>query len=213
MPYIATKERPAIDKKVEALAEEISEKLALGANNDTDISVHYRRTLMTIAKVLLQLERGKTTRKSSGRAQSVALEIFGEARDTSTDRGAWLGRFNYALTRFIQVVPEKMVQQGVWKEEFRYWVYAQTVGALSRSAMDIHTFGGDDWPTDGLVGVMVDVKDEYKRRVNAAYEAFQIRKAGDCYNTRYRTELSEVKDVSGKVIGYAEVMKDFGTKA
>jgi hypothetical protein len=211
MPYIATKERPAIDKKVEALAEETSAQLGRGANNDTDISVHYRRAFVTIAKVLLELERGKTAQSESGRAQNLALEIFGKSSKTSADRAAWLGRLNYALTRFIQVVPEKMVQRRVWKEEFRYWVYAQTVGALARSAMEVPGLG-DDWPTDGLVGVLVDVKDEYKRRVNAAYETFQIRKAGDCYNTRYRTELSEMRDASGRVIGYTEVMKDFRAK-
>lgn len=213
MPYIAAEERPAIDKKVEALAEQIASVLSLEKNKDTDVSVHYRRTFVAIARVLLQLEQGKTARKVHDRAWNLAAEVFGDAGKASKERGAWLGRLNYALTRLIQVVPDKMVKGGSWKEPFRYWVYAQTVGALERSAMEVDALGGDDWPTDGLVGVLLDVKDEYKRRVNAAYETVQIRKAGDCYTTRYRTELSEVKDPAGRVIGYGEVMRDYGSGA
>jgi len=213
MPYISKEERPAIDRKVEALAEQIGSVLSLETNNDTDVSVHYRRNFVAIAKVLLQLERGKVARTTKDRARSLAFEVFGQPSKAPGDRGAWLGRLNYALTRLIQVVPEKMVERGVWKEEFRYWVYAQTVGALARSAMEVNALAGDAWPADGLVGVLVDVKDEYKRRVNSAYETVQIRKSGDCYTTRYRTQLYEAKDSAGRVVGYAEAMKDFGSKA
>jgi hypothetical protein len=210
MPYISAEERPGIDERVEALAEEVSGALAREENKDTEISVHYRETFVAVARALLQLERGKKVLKVPGHVRSLAIEVFGETGKSSGDRGAWLGRLNYALTRLIQVVPEKMVEKGVWKEEFRYWVYAMTVGALARSAMEVHALEGEGWPADGLVGVLVDVKDEYKRRVNSAYEAFQIRKAGDCYGTRYRTELSEVRDAAGRVLGYSDVMKDFG---
>jgi hypothetical protein len=214
MPYIAREERPAIDKVVDQLAERISGDLARGSNKETDISVYYRRTFVAIAEALARLERAGTVQQEEAEgAQALAFEIFGEpSAGPSRDTGSWLGRLNYALTRLIQVVPEKMVEKGVWREEFRYWVYAQTVGALARAAMEVDGMG-DEWPIDGLVGVFVDVKDEYKRRVNAAYETFQIRRSGDCYNTRYRTELSEVKDSSGRVIGYADVMKDLGAGA
>jgi hypothetical protein len=212
MPYISAEERPAIDKRVEALAEEVSGALAREENKDTEISVHYRETFVAIARGLLQLERGKKA-KGPIHVRNLTVEVFGEAGEASGDRGAWLGRLNYALTRLIQVVPEKMVEKGSWKEEFRYWVYAMTVGALARSAMEVHALEGEGWCADGLVGVLVDVKDEYKRRVNAAYEAVQIIKAGDCYTTRYRTELSEIKDAAGRVVGYSDVMKDFGTYA
>ncbi len=197
---------------MDALAEEISDALGRGANNETEVSVYYRRSFVAIGGVLLQLEGGKTPRGVPGPARGLALEVFGSRSGTSGHRGAWLGRLNYALTRLIQVVPENMVEKGFWKEEFRYWVYAQTAGALVRSAMEMHASRGG-WATDGLVGVLSDVKDEYKRRVNAAYEAFQIRKAGDCYTTRYRTELSEVKDARGTVTGYSEVMRDLGSGA
>lgn len=212
MPYISADERPAIDKEVDALAEEVSGALAREENKDTEISIHYRQTFVAIGRALLQLERGKKA-KAQGHVRGLATKVFGEAGKASGDRGAWLGRLNYALTRLIQVVPEKMVEKGVWKEEFRYRVYAQTVGALARSAMEVHELEGEGWPVDGLVGVLVDVKDEYKRRVNAAYESVQIKKSGDCYTTRYRTQLSEVRDAAGRVVGYTEVMKDFGPKA
>jgi hypothetical protein len=213
MPYIARRERPAIDGRVEQLAEEISSMLARETNRDTGVSVHYRRSFVDIAKVLVRLARGRAVRgKAHGAETTLALEIFGLTGEARRERGAWAGRLNYALTRLIQVVPEKMVERGAWREEFRYWVYAQTVGALTRSAFDVNAMG-DDWPVDTVVGVLTDVKDEYKRRVNAAYETFQIKKAGDCYDTRYRTELSEIKDITGRVIGYADIMKDRGTEA
>ena len=206
MPYIAMEERPAIDEKVDALAEEIAEAVGRAANNETEVSVYYRSSFVSIGRVVLQLAREKGVAKSPDAAVHLALEIFGGS-PSACRSSAWLGRLNYALTRLIQEVPRKMVEKGFWKEEFRYWVYAQTVGALVRSAAD---FSGDDWQTDGLVGVLTDVKDEYKRRVNAAYETFQIRKTGDCYTTRFRTEPSEVKDAAGTVIGYTDVMKDLG---
>jgi len=203
MPYISAEERPAIDKKVEALASEISSTLARGENKDTEISVLYRGAFVAIAETILQLERGKSA-KGPEEARNLAAEVF-----RSSERGAWLGRLNYALTRLIQRVPEKMVEKGAWREGFRYWLYAMTVGALERSAMEVHGSEGEGWPIDGVVGVLVDVKDEYKRRVNTAYEMVQIKKAGDCYTTRYRTELAEFRDSAGSVAGYVEVMKDF----
>lgn len=208
MPYISARERPAIDRKVEDLAMEISASLSGGANKDTEISALYRASFHELAKALLQLQSGKVAR-ASRRARHLAVEVFG--KDQDGERGAWLGRLNYALTRLIQRVPERMVEKGTWKDEFRYWVYAMTVGALERSAMEIHMSEGEGWPKDGLVGVLMDVKDEYKRRVNSAYEMVQIRKAGDCYTTRYRTELAEFRDKNGKLRGYVEVMKDFGS--
>ncbi|MGC8516874.1 MAG: DUF6899 family protein, partial [Candidatus Acidifodinimicrobium sp.] len=66
-----------------------------------------------------------------------------------------------------------------------------------------------DWIFDGIVGVLEDIKDEYKRRVNTAYEAVQIKKSGDCYDTPYHTELIDIKDSNGNIIGWQEVMKDY----
>jgi hypothetical protein len=202
MPYIAAGERPAIDRRVDALAKTLAVKLER-MNGDTDVSVCYREAFAAIARTLRRLDAGRKGRVE-GDAGRLAVEIFS---GSSKDRTAWLGRLNYAVTTLIQKVPKEMVARGEWREEFRYWLYAETVGALERAALEADKAGGRI--AEGLVGVFVAVKDEYKRRVNTAYEAVQIAKAGDCYSTPYRTELTEVRDSSGKKTGYQEVMKDY----
>lgn len=212
MPYVSKDDRPFLDKKVEPLAEELASTLADEMNRDTDLSTCYKTVFKTVAGTLHDLELKKNAEHGpESRAEELAHEIFGVAKKYGY-RGAWLGELNYSMTRLIQVVPRKMVEKGVWKEELRYWLYAQTVGALERAALDVHQNGADDWITDGLVGVLIDVKDEYKRRVNTAYEAVQIKKSGDCYDAPFHTELVEVKDEKGDVKGYQEVMKDFRKK-
>ncbi len=63
----------------------------------------------------------------------------------------------------------------------------------------------DDFIGNGLAGVFEDVKDEYKRRVNSAYEAAQILKSGDCYEySPFQTQL--VAATVDGVAGYQEVM-------
>lgn len=96
--------------------------------------------------------------------------------------GAFAGELNYALTRLLQELPRDLVKEGVMKEEIRYWIQPL------------------------MYGVLLDVALEHKRRVNVAYEAAQIVKSGDCYDTPYYTRLVEVVDMSGKVIGHQEVM-------
>lgn len=79
------------------------------------------------------------------------------------------------------------------------------MGALTRTAWDLHAECADDYIGNGLCGVFIDIKDEYKRRVNTAYEAAQILKSGDCYDRiTFRTQLVPVT-VNG-VEGYQEVM-------
>jgi hypothetical protein len=209
MPYIAAEDRPSLDAVVDALADELASKLAKEMNGDTEVSTCYKEAFVAVARRLGGLQKGEE-QSARSRAEKLAFEIFTGAEKHGY-RGAWVGGFDYALTRLIQRVPVEMVEKRVWKEEFRFWVYVQTAGALERTAMSIHSDGGDDdWVTDALVAVLTDVKDEYKRRVNSAYEAIQIMKSGDCYSTPYRTEVVEVKDDTSKVIGYTEVMKEFG---
>lgn len=210
MPYISAGDRPMLDAKVEALSIELATDLVKRFNGDTDISLCYKESILAIVDTLRQLEEGNDIVPHSQKDQ-LAQAIF-ESAKRHAYRGAWLGSLDYALTRLIQSVPAKMVANGIWKESFRFWIYAQTIGALERAAITVHSQGKNDCVTDGIVGVLTDVKDEYKRRVNVAYEAVQIRKSGDCYNTRYRTEVVEVKDSSDKVIGYEEIMKDFGAE-
>lgn len=95
--------------------------------------------------------------------------------------GAFLGELNYSLTRLIQHLPRSLQEFQGFTDEIRYWIYA------------------------GIVGVLVDVKDEYKRRVNTGYEAAQIEKSGDCYDTPYYTRLVDVVDQQGVKIGTMEV--------
>src|SRR5437762_14257379 len=89
-------------------------------------------------------------------AKNLAEEIAIVSKKYKYD-GAFLGELNYSLTRLIQHLPRSLMTHCGFKDEIRYWLYA------------------------GIVGVLVDVKDEYKRRVNTAYEAAQIEKSGDCY--------------------------------
>ena len=105
--------------------------------------------------------------------------------------GAFLGEMNYLLTRLCNHLPRKLMETGEMSSETRYWFQA------------------------GLFGVLFDVALEYKRRVNTAYEAEQIIKSGDCYDTPYFTQLAAVVDESGKTVGHIEVMikrEDFDGK-
>ena len=42
--------------------------------------------------------------------------------------------------------------------------------------------------------------------MNTAYEAEQILKSGDCYDTPYYTKLVPVVDDNGKAVGHMEIM-------
>jgi len=137
--------------------------------------------------------------------QLLGLTIYEVAQKYNYD-GAWLGELNYATTRIIQEIPKALVKKGLMKSELRYWYYAEVVGylgALVHYFQDIHL---TNWIDQGFAGVFEDVKDEYKRRVNTAYEAAQIVKSGDCYDTPYYTKLIEIVDKHGRHIGYQEVM-------
>ena len=210
MPYIPEKDRPRLDVRINDLAEEIVAEL-IKINGTGEIAAFYEKRFTMIYDVLYALETGKNI-KFDSKTELLAKEMFdiGMSRD---HRPAWLGEMNYSITRLIQVVPRKMVEKGAWKDEFRYWVFAQTAGALERAALEINKKKVDEKLTyilNGMVGSLFDIKDEYKRRVSSAYEAVQIRKSGDCYDGPYHTELEDVKDADGKTIGYRETMKDYG---
>jgi hypothetical protein len=202
MPYIPSENRPAIDKAVVILAEEIAGEL-LSNEITAAISERYRICFMEIAEAIISLEKGAPP--TAGTAVNRLASRIVEAARKYGQQGGWLGELNYALTRLIQEVPFIMHRNQVWKEAMRYWLYAETVGALTRTAYDIHSSYGNDWMSNGLAGVFEDVKDEYKRRVNTAYEAAQIRKSGDCYDhSPFRTEL--VKFNADGVDGWIEIM-------
>jgi hypothetical protein len=202
MPYIPAANRPPIDEKVACLADEIANAM-ICQQHSAEISTHYRRAFLEIADFIAAVER-ETAAKPASDAQHLAATILETARPSDV-KGGWTGELNYAITRLIQRVPHDMRLRKAWDESLRYWIYAQTVGALTRTAYDLHARMDDDYVGNGLTGVFEDVKDEYKRRVNTAYEAAQILKSGDCYEfAPYRTRLVEAT-VDG-VPGYQEVM-------
>ena len=211
MPYVERGEREKLADYINALAVDIVSQLSKG--HGEDISRLYRAALVEMADALIGAESGAKIPDSTP-AQRLASQVYDVARSYGY-KSAWLVDFNYSITRLIQIVPRQMVQNGSWKSEFRYWLYAMTVGAIEQSALDIRAKrvpSGAEWAIDGLFGVLVDIKDEYKRRDNTAYETMQIKKSGDAYDCPFRTELLEIRDKMGFIDGYQEVMKDFGAR-
>ncbi len=202
MPYIPAQNRPPIDKAVDALADAIAGELQKNGMT-AEISVLYRNAFNTIADSIAAIETGGTaTRDEAGALAAQVVETAG----VYGQRGGWTGELNYAVTMLVQAVPYKLYKRGEWEECLRYWLYSQTVGALTRTAYDIHERFGNDYIGNGLAGVLEDIKDELKRRVNSAYEAAQITGNGDCYTmVPYHTELVPVE--KDGVSGYIEIMR------
>lgn len=200
MPYVPSKktddkskDREILDVAVESLAKEAAAEIT---NNLSLIQV-YRSIFFRVADELAYLLKGgEVSQDSSSRLAKAIFEV-GKGHEYE---GAYLGEFNYAITRLIQRVPQLKVEHKEWKEEFRYWLYAATVEALICASTYSQSLN------IGISGVFEDIKDEYKRRVNTAYEAEQIIKSGDCYYTPYYTRLVRVSDAEGKFIGYQEIM-------
>jgi len=200
MPYVPSKktdnrsrDREILDAAVENLASEAADEIT---NNLSLIDV-YKNIFFRVADELAYLLKGGEV--SQDHSSCLAGAIF-EVGKSHEYEGAYLGEFNYAITRFIQRVPQMKVERDEWKQEFRYWLYAATVEALVRASTYAQSLG------IGIGGVFEDIKDEYKRRVNTAYEAEQIIKSGDCYDAPYYTKLVGVTDGEGKFIGYQEIM-------
>lgn len=200
MPYVPSKktdgkstDREILDAAVEQLAERVVEKIS---GNLSLITV-YKDVFMSVARAL------QSTIGGSGSEKSIEADLAHTIYDVGAKygyEGAYLGELNYACTRFIQRVPQTKVKTGVWTQELRYWLYASTVEALTYAAYETRDFG------IGVSGVFEDIKDEYKRRVNTAYEAEQILKSGDCYDTPYYTRLIEVVDENNASVGHQEIM-------
>lgn len=194
MPYVPSlktdgksKDRVLIDEAVELLANE------LVAKNDSNFSVlkNYKNAFSIISQDLISLNSG-----FRGGRSEFARVIFDVGSTYGYD-GAFLGELNYGITRLIQRVPQLMVKCGKWapKDEIRYWLYAVTVEALIVAANNNLNSGC------GIAGVFEDIKDEYKRRVNTSYEAAQIIKSGDCYDTPYYNRLVKIVDETGADVG------------
>jgi hypothetical protein len=195
MPYVPStktdgksQDRILIDAVVEHLASTLVEL------NTTNFSVldNYKVIFGSIGHSLIKLQNDPHSIVPS----ELAEVVFSVGAAYGYD-GAFLGELNYALTRLIQRVPQLMVKVGKWaaKDEIRYWLYAITVEALTVSAAEFQNSGF------GIGGVFEDVKDEYKRRVNPSYEAAQIIKSGDCYDTPYYNRLVRIVDEEGNEVG------------
>jgi len=201
MPYVPSKktdgksiDREQLDIAVEALAQDLAGKIT---NNLSLITV-YKNVFQTIANQLTLHRNNPNTVFVNDPEVALACTIHSVGAEYPYE-GAFLGELNYAITRLIQRVPQIKVQRGEWAQEIRYWLYAATVEALTWAAYNA--------PTGfGVSGVFEDIKDEYKRRVNTAYEAEQILKSGDCYDTPYYTRLVRVVKEDGTLVGHQEVM-------
>jgi hypothetical protein len=201
MPYVPSKktdgkstDREQLDLAVETLAREAATRIT---NNLSLIRV-YRNIFASITSYLTFTPL-PTSFLSNEPAFALAQAIL-EVGSKYEYEGAFLGELNYSITRFIQRVPQIKVERKEWAQEIRYWLYAATVEALTLAANQAQA------ANIGVGGVFEDIKDEYKRRVNTAYEAEQILKSGDCYDTPYYTRLVRVVKEDGTLVGHQEVM-------
>jgi len=112
----------------------------------------------------------------------VVADTIAKIAATYNYDGAFAGELNFFLTRLLNHLPRSLMEKQGFKEEIRYWMQPL------------------------MYGILLDVALEHKRRVNTAYEAAQIIKSGDCYDTPYYTRLIEVENKQGEHIGYQEVM-------
>lgn len=203
MPYVPSKKTDgkSTDREIIDLAiEELAVKIASMIEKNSDLRTVYQNLFVRVAGDLRDMLRNPNMVGSNGDLEWNLARAIYETGAKYGYEGAYLGEFNYAFTRFIQRVPQLKVAKGDWKDELRYWLYADTVAALIYAANHTENFD------IGVNGVYVDIKDEYKRRMNTAYEAAQIVKSGDCYDGPYYTRLVEVVDESGTLIGHQEVM-------
>jgi len=202
MPYVPSRKINAEDREIlDPVIEEVAEYVASRITTNLSLIWVYRSVFIRLARSLRDCVMGMggcLTTQPQVRELARAIYRVSEKYDYE---GAHLGELNYAITRLIQRVPRLKVESSDWDQELRYWIYACTVDALVWASCRTHSFGV------GASGVFEDVKDEYKRRVNIAYEAAQIIKSGDCYVTPYYTRLIKVIDErTGEVIGHQEVM-------
>lgn len=204
MPYVGSRKTipPAEDREIlNPLVNDLAEKAASAIKANNDLIPVYQEVFVAVGETLEKLcyNDGEVPFTMDTPEQKLAKAIFGLRKKYDYD-GAEDGELNYPITRFIQRVPQIKVKRGDWpnKNELRYWSYARAGHALIAAGLHFK-----DSPL-GLMGVFIDIKDEYKWRVNRAYEAAQIVKSGDCYDTPFYTKLIELVDESGKHVCYTD---------
>lgn len=202
MPYIPSKDtdgkssdREVIDAALAPLVQNVAAKIT----NNFSLRPIYKHVFIRIAFALRDMLKNPGTIRSRSLEWNLARAIFRIGARYNYE-GAYLGPFNYAITRFIQRVPQIKVERGDWKDELRYWLYSETVTALKHAEEQTEDLD------IGIDGVFRDIKDEYKWGVNRSYEIAQILKNGHCYFTPYYNRVVEVVDETGKHIGHIEVM-------
>jgi len=204
MPYVPSEKTdpPAEDRNfLDPFIEKAAEESAKNITNNFSLLPEYKRVFENIAYVLkARVESPQESKVQNTPSLKLGKAIF-EAGERWGYEGAFLGELNYAITRFIQRVPQIKVASGDWKEsdELRYWLYACTGEPLACIQQKTR-----DWGM-GISKVFGDIGDEYKWKVNRPYEAYQIVKSGDCYDTPYYTRLIEVVNEIGTHIGYIDI--------
>jgi hypothetical protein len=191
MPYVKQNHRKKLDPVVQRVASELATASA-SLEKPQEIGQVYFAKFFEIVRVVRAMELGlEVAPSTSPSSRELTKAIF----DVATEDGSfWAGDLNYVLTRIIQLVPRNLVERGKWNSEFRYWIYAVTAGALERTALAAGQIASEKerhhWVETVLVGVLLDIKDEYKRRVNAPYEQEQQALNGDCYDVRLSRQAS-----------------------
>lgn len=205
MPYVPgikttppAGDRSILDPHIERLAELAAGKIT----ENHDLIRIYESAFLSVADILVNLlrEKGHTSLASDAEVD-LAKAIYTVSAKYDY-WGAFLGEFNYVWTRFIQRVPQIKVALGHWKvsDELRYWLDCCTVEALTYAATRTLSWG------IGLSGAFEDIKDEFKIKVNQAYEMAQARKNGECYDTPwYMRQVPITDEQTGENIGYVYV--------
>ncbi|MBI2035508.1 MAG: hypothetical protein HYT12_02380 [Candidatus Liptonbacteria bacterium] len=202
MPYVPSKktdgkstDREVIDAALEPLARSVAAEIT----NNFSLRKIYGRVFVGVAGNLRDILADPNL-VGVEPEWHLAMAIY-ETGAKYGYEGAYLGEFNYAITRFIQLVPQFKVERGDWekKNELRYWLYAETVSALRAAENSVEAYN------IGLDGVFRDIKDEYKWEVNRSYEIAQILKSGHCYTTPFYSRPVELVDEDDKHIGYLEI--------
>jgi len=207
MPYVPSKKTDgkSTDREViDAALAPLVQRVAAEITNNFSLRKVYEHVFVDTARAMYHLLHWLTIGEiyKAFQLETDAIKLAKAILKTGEQygyEGSYLGEFNYAFTRFIQCVPQIKVERGEWKDEFRYWLYAETISALIYASR--HTEGLNI----GVDGVFIDIKDEYKWRVNRSYETAQIIKSGDCYSAPYYNKPVEVVDESGAHVGYVYV--------
>lgn len=203
MPYVPSEKTvpPEEDRKIiDAALAPLVQRVAAEITNNFSLRKIYERVFIETASYLRYMLKNLVSAdcKRSVPIWNLAKAIF-ETGEKYGYEGAYLGEFNYAFTMFIQLVPQEKVKRGHWKDELRYWLYAETVTALRHAENQTEHLG------IGVDGVFQDIKDEYKWEVNRSYEIAQILKSGHCYITPWYSRPVEVVDENGNHIGHLEI--------